>query len=105
MEEKLQALLDSGKDAPQLRVSLAQACLARGDSDAAAAHLERALEQDPDYTAAWKFYGRALAAAGRDVEARAAWESGLEMAERHGDRQAAREMQVFMRRLEKRSET
>ena len=105
MEEKLEALLASGKDAPQLRVSLGQACLARGDSDAAAGHLERALEQDPDYTAAWKFYGRALAAAGREAEARAAWENGLEIAERHGDRQAGREMQIFMRRLEKRSET
>lgn len=105
LEEKLEALLASGKDAPQLRVSLAQACLARGDSNAALAHLEQALEQDPDYTAAWKFYGHALMAAGRGNEARAAWQSGLEVAERHGDRQAGREMQVFMKRLDKRSES
>jgi len=101
LEEKLEALLVAGKDAPQLRVSLAQACLARGDSEAAVTHLEQALEQDPGYTAAWKFYGHALVAAGRDTEARAAWQNGLQAAERHGDRQAGREMQVFLKRLDK----
>ncbi len=101
LEEKLEALLAAGRDAPQLRVSLAQACLARDDTEAAIGHLEQALKLDADYTAAWKFYGRALLAAGRAPEARAAWQSGLEAAERHGDRQAGREMQVFMKRLDK----
>lgn len=101
LEEKLEALLAAGRDAPQLRVSLAQACLERADPQGAVAHLERALEQDGDYTAAWKFYGRALLAAGRDAEARAAWQKGLDAAQRRGDRQAAREMQVFIRRLDK----
>ena len=102
LEEKLEALLAAGKDAPQLRVSLAQACLARDDAGAAIDHLQQALNMDADYTAAWKFYGRALLAAGRVPEARAAWQSGLDAAERHGDRQAGREMQVFMKRLDKR---
>lgn len=101
LEEKLEALLASGKDAPQLRVSLAQACLARDDADAAIAHLEQALKLDAGYTAAWKFYGRALLAAGRVPDARAAWQRGLEAALRHGDRQAGREIQVFMKRLDK----
>lgn len=84
-----------------MRVSLAQACLDRGDAANAILHLKRALEQDQGYTAAWKSYGRALLAAGRGSEARQAWQNGIEIADRKGDRQAEREMQVFMNRLDK----
>lgn len=101
LEDRLEALLAAGKDAPQLRVSLAQACLERGDAAGAVSHLERAIEQDAGYTAAWKFYGRALLAAGRESEARRAWQTGIETADRKGDRQAGREMQVFVNRLDK----
>ena len=104
LEEKLEAMLASGRDAPQLRVTLAQACLARDDHAAAIAHLEQALAQDATYTAAWKCYGRALLAAGRSAEARSAWRKGLEVAEASGDRQAGKEMQVFIKRLDKRDQ-
>lgn len=102
LEQKLEALLAAGKDAPQLRVSLAQACLSRDDAEGAIAHLEQALKLDVHYTAAWKFYGRALQAAGRTTDARSAWQNGLETAAQHGDRQAGREIQVFIKRLDKR---
>lgn len=104
LEAKLEALLASGRDAPQLRVSLAQACLARDDHAAAIVHLEQALAQDATYTAAWKIYGRALLAVGRVTEARTAWRRGLEVADAAGDRQAGKEMQVFIKRLDKREQ-
>ncbi len=101
LEERLHQLIAGGRDAAPLRVSLAQACLGRGDAAHAMEHLERAIELDSRYTAAWKIYGRALHQAGRDGEAREAWTRGLAIARERGDRQAEREIQVFLKRLER----
>ena len=101
VEEKLRALLAEGKDAAPIRVSLAQACLARGNTTDAIANLERAVVLNAKYSAAWKLYGRALLDAGREREAGAAWKRGIEVAAQRGDRQVEREMRVFLRRLER----
>ena len=45
--------------------------------------------------------GRACSECGRLPEALAAYQQGLEAAQRNGDKQAAREMQVFSQRIEK----
>lgn len=103
VEDRLRALLAEGKDAAPLRVSLAQACLARGNTADAIANLERAVELNSNYSAAWKLYGRALLNAGRPREAGAAWKQGIVVASQRGDRQAEREMKVFLKRLEKQS--
>ncbi|NNM00711.1 MAG: hypothetical protein HKO62_08180 [Gammaproteobacteria bacterium] len=55
---------------------------------------------NPDYSAAWKLLGKALASAGDTAAARTAYESGIACAERMGDKQAQREMQVFLKRLD-----
>jgi Tfp pilus assembly protein PilF len=101
LNERLEALLEKGRDGAPLRVSLALACLGRGDAADALAHVERAIELDSGYTAAWKAYGRALAMSGRDEEAARAWERGIECARAAGDRQAEKEMQVFLKRARK----
>ena len=59
-----------------------------------------ALEFDPDYSVAWKWLGKACLGQG-DKAARAAWESGLEAARARGDQQVVKELQVFMKRLDK----
>lgn len=102
LEERLDALIAGGRDAAPIRVSLAQACLGRGDTAQALSHLERAIELDAGYTAAWKIYGRALHQAGREREAGDAWRRGLALARTHGDRQAEHEIRVFLKRLERR---
>lgn len=101
LQERLEDLLAAGKDGAPLRVSLAQACLGRGDATDAINHLKRAVELDPTYTAAWKAYGRALAMDGKTGQAREAYRRGLETARTAGDRQAEREIQVFLRRLDR----
>lgn len=101
LSDRLQGLLDAGHDAAPLRVSLAQACLGQGNAHQAIEHLQAAVKLDPDYTAAWKAYGRALAMERRDAEARNAYEHGLAAARAAGDRQAEREIKVFLRRLDK----
>jgi len=94
-------MLAAGKDTPLLRFALGNEYLKAGDPARAAIHLARAVASDPDYTAAWKLYGKALAAAGRPADALAAFRCGIEVARAKGDKQAEREMQVFARRLEK----
>jgi predicted Zn-dependent protease len=94
-------LLAAGKDGALLRFGLGNEYLKLGEADAAAAHLQRAVELDPAYSAAWKMLGKALASAHRDDEALSAWREGIAAAERKGDKQAMREMQVFARRLAK----
>jgi len=99
--EGLERLLAAGKDSALLRFGLGNERLKLGDAQCAAAHFRRAVELDPAYSAAWKMLGKALAAAQRPEDALAAWNDGIAAAERRGDKQAMREMQVFARRLAK----
>ncbi len=96
-------MLAAGRDGALLRFSLGNEYLKAGDAGRAATHLARAVALDPRYTAAWKLYGKALAADGRDAEALAAWAQGIDVARAHGDRQAEKEMTVFARRVERAS--
>jgi predicted Zn-dependent protease len=95
-------MLAAGKDNALLRFGIGNEYLKAGEPATAAAHLQRAVALDPAYSAAWKLLGKALAAAGREGEALQAWREGIAAAERKGDKQAMKEMQVFARRLERR---
>ena len=97
----LEALLAKGNDSPTLRFALATRYLATGDAAAAARHASGALALDADYSAAWKLLGQAQAAEGDTDAAAASYRCGIEVAQRRGDRQAAKEMGVFLKRLEK----
>ena len=94
-------MLSAGKDGALLRYSLGNEYLKANEPARAAEHLAHAVRQDPRYTAAWKLYGKALAALGRDAEALAAWQEGIVVATARGDKQAAKEMTVFARRIER----
>ena len=94
-------MLASGKDGALLRFSLGNETLKAGDAVAAVAHLRRAVEFDPSYTAAWKLLGKALEAAGDRTAARDAYRRGIEVARAKGDKQAEKEMTVFARRIDK----
>ena len=94
-------MLAAGKDSALLRFGLGNAYLDAGDAPAAATHLKRAVEQKPDYSAAWKLLGKALAAAGDRDGAIDAYDHGIAVAEKTGDKQAMKEMQVFRKRLDK----
>lgn len=95
---RFQAMLESGQDSAMLRLSLANALVAAGRTNEAILHLERALGQDPDYSAAWKLLGKVLLAAGEVRRALETCERGVIVARAKGDLQAAKEMEVFARR-------
>lgn len=100
MIEQFEAMLAAGKDGALLRFGLGSEYLKAGDATRAAMHLREALARDPAYSAAWKLLGKALVTA-EPAQAAQAWRSGIAAAEAKGDKQAAREMQVFLRRLER----
>lgn len=103
MLEKLERRLAAGRDDALLRFSLGAAYLDKGDADQAILHLSRATQQDPSYSAAWKLLGRALVEGGRADQAKVAWKTGIEVAQSQGDIQAAREMTVFLKRMDRTS--
>jgi Flp pilus assembly protein TadD len=98
---QLQKLLDGGKDNALLRFGLGFEYIRAGDAGAAIQHLQQAVAFDPTYSAAWKMLGKAFAETGRDDEALSAYRNGIAAAEKKGDKQASKEMQVFARRLAK----
>lgn len=99
--QALEALLAAGKDSALLRFGLGKGWLDAGDTLRAAMHLGRCVALDPQYSAAWKLLGKAWLAGGQPGAARAAWERGQCVAGSKGDQQAQREMQVFLRRLDR----
>ena len=101
MLEGLEKMLAKGVDNPLLRFGLGKGYLDAGDAATAAVHLRRCVEQDPKYSAAWKLLGKALQAQGDLDGARRAWSDGLGAAQAHGDKQAEKEMTVFLRKLDK----
>ena len=96
-----EAMLAAGRDNALLRFSLGSEYLKAGDAARAAEHLRRAVEHDPKYSAAWKLLGKALNDSGAPAEALAAYRSGIAVADARGDKQAAKEMDVFARRIER----
>lgn len=101
MLEALHNMLDKGNDNATLRFGLGKGYLDAGDAIQAAEHLRVCIEHDPDYSAAWKLLGRAHEHMGQLEEANKVWTEGLLVAQRRGDKQAEKEMSVFLRRLAK----
>ena len=99
--ERFEAMLAAGRDSALLRFSLGTHYLKSGDPATAATHLRRAVELDAGYSAAWKFLGKALAETGDTAGAAGAYREGIAAADRRGDKQAAKEMAVFLRRIER----
>ena len=97
----LQKLIGTPRDGALLRFSLGSEYLKLGDANSAQLQFAEAVARDPAYSAAWKLLGRALAENGQEEAALAAWRQGIAVAEQKGDLQAAKEMTVFAKRIEK----
>ena len=100
----LEKLIGTPRDGALLRYSLGSEYLKAGERARAIEQLREAVRRDPDYSAAWKLLGRALADADDAAQALEAWTLGIAAARRKGDRQAEREMAVFARRLARNAE-
>lgn len=99
--DSFKAMLERGQDSEMLRFTLGSAYFKEDQPALAVEHLQRAVEMKPDYSAAWKMLGRALAADERLSDAIAAFDQGLQIAESNGDKQTGKEIAVFRRRAQK----
>ena len=97
----LEKLIGTPRDGALLRFSLGNEYLKQGDAQNAQLQLSEAVARDPGYSAAWKLLGRAFAENGQAEAALAAYRQGIAVAERKGDLQAAKEMTVFAKRIQK----
>ncbi len=94
-------MLERGQDTALLRFSLGNEYRAQEDDRNAVIHLEEAVRLDPEYSAAWKLLGKVLSDLDETSRAAEIYTQGISVAEKSGDRQAAKEMTVFLRRLTK----
>lgn len=99
--EALEKMLAKGIDNALLRFGLGKAHLDAGNAAQAVEHLQRCVALDPGYSAAWKLLGKAQQAEGNEDGARQAWQQGIAAAQTKGDKQAEKEMSVFLRKLDK----
>lgn len=99
--DNLEKMIASGRDDALLHYSLGNEYFKAERWQDAIEQMKRAVERQPDYSAAWKIYGKSLSAAGCHEEALRVFEKGIQVAEGKGDIQAAKEMRVFQRRAQK----
>jgi len=96
----LRAQCGGPRDGALLRFSLGNALFEQGDHAAAVEEFRRAVSFDANYSAAWKLLGKACLALHDQAGAAEAWRQGIAVAQKRGDKQAEKEMTVFLRRVE-----
>lgn len=99
--DTFEAMLARGQDSDMLRYTLGNAYYQEKRFDEATVHLREAIKLNPDYSTAWKVLGRVLSDNEKPEEALAAFDAGLEAAQKNGDKQVEKEIGVFRRRAEK----
>ena len=95
-------LLERDQNNPMVLYSLGNELFKEGQYSEARDLLRRAVENKPDYSVAYRMLGRAHFELHENSEARSVFLRGKEVAQENGDLQTVKEIDVFMRRLEKR---
>jgi predicted Zn-dependent protease len=95
-------LLERDPENPMILYSLGNELFKEEKYSEAREYLSRAVRNKPDYSVAYRTLGRTLYELGEDAEARRVFAEGREVAQRNGDLQTVKEIDVFVRRLEKR---
>jgi uncharacterized protein HemY len=95
-------LLQRDPDNPMVLYSLGAELFKEKKYPEARDYLARAVRNKPDYSVAYRMLGRAHYELGDYEEARSVFEKGRRVAQENGDLQTVREIDVFLRRIEKR---
>ena len=101
--ERFEAILAGGDDSARLRFALGIEYAKLAETARAIQHLRAAVTLDPEFSAAWKLLGKTQIEAGLLDDAIVSYQEGVRAATKSGSVQAAREMKVFLRRLQKTS--
>ena len=97
--ETFEKMLAAGQDNDMLRFTLGNAYFTAKDYTVAAEHFAKAVEHNKEYSAAWKMLGRSHASLEQHTEALKAFDAGLAVASKNGDKQTEKEITVFRRRV------
>ena len=100
--EMFRRLLERDPENPMVLYSLGNELFKEEKYSEAREYLGRAVRNKPDYSVAHRALGRTLYELGEDDEARRVFGEGREVARKNGDLQTIKEIDVFVRRLEKR---
>jgi uncharacterized protein HemY len=100
--EMFSKLLKKDPDNPMILCSLGIELFKEGRYPEAREHLRRAIQNKPDYSVAYRMLGRTHYELHENSEARRVFAKGREVAWENGDLQTVREIDVFLRRLDKR---
>ena len=95
-------LLERDPSNPMVLYSLGNELFKEGHYVEARDLLQRAVGNKPDYSVAYRMLGRAHFELDENTEARDVFLKGKEVAGENGDLQTVKEIDVFLRRLEKR---
>lgn len=102
MIDNLEAMLAKGQDNAMLRFGLGKAYYQNNDYVTACEHLQQAVQYKPEYTAAWKLLGFCQQQLDQLQQALHTYQQGIVAAQTEGDKQAEKEMQVFVKKINKR---
>jgi Flp pilus assembly protein TadD len=98
--EQFRQIVDMDPDDSFSRFGYASALFDAARYSEAVHEFREAIRLKPDYSAAFRDLGKALERSGAPTEARQVYREGMPIAERNGDLQTLKEMQVFLKRLE-----
>lgn len=98
---QFQELIALEPDDTVLRFGLGELYIGAEDFASAAEQFAEIVRLDPQYSAAYRYLGQSYAALGKPQAAAEVFQRGIAVAEARGDLQTAKEMQVFLRRLQK----
>lgn len=97
--ERLQALVQTDESDALTHFLLGRELMEVGRFAEAASALEKTIQLNPEYTAAYRFLGDAHRQAGNMARAREIYEVGIGVSEATGDLQAGKEMKVYLKKL------
>lgn len=100
--EMFRKLLEKDPRNPMVLCSLGIELFKEERYSEAREYLSQAVENKPDYSVAYRMLGRSLFELGEDEEAARVFAEGRGVAQGNGDLQTVKEIDVFVRRLEKR---
>jgi tetratricopeptide (TPR) repeat protein len=98
--EQFRQIVEMDPDDYFSRFGFANALVEAGQYQEAINEFRQAIRLKPDYSAAYRDLGRTLEKIGASEEAMQVYREGIPIAERNGDLQTMKEMQVFLKRLE-----
>ncbi|MEE9333886.1 MAG: tetratricopeptide repeat protein [Granulosicoccaceae bacterium] len=103
--ETFEKMLASGQDNDMLRFTLGNAYFTAKDFTVAAEHFAKAVAHNKEYSAAWKMLGRSYASLEQHAQALTAFDAGMAVAAKNGDKQTEKEITVFRKRVLKQLDT